>query len=232
MLFQPSSPAHRLPTSRHDRLKSKEDHAISRERSEVAWYQDRGQSINQSPTPTSDRVPTTDLNRVGVIPAQNTRYPSVRTASLAAPSNVCRVGIRPYESGWTDWIRVLSTSNGKVACHTINVIVITVQIHQSVLTFHRPIRPNRRSDTHTPANHPRHSSSQHEFTPTKFPQLVLRLLRQTRMRMRVRMRVCIALSHGRHRRCRSMGGGDIGGIDRIGMSRSVRMRINQMSQMG
>jgi hypothetical protein len=61
----------------------------------------------------------TDLMSVGANPLQNTRIPSALTALLAAVAMDIRPGTLPVESGCTDWIRVLRTSNGKVACEEI-----------------------------------------------------------------------------------------------------------------
>ena len=62
------------------------------------------------------RPSSTDLMSVGASPAQKTRTPSALTARLAAVKTDIRSGTLPETSGCTDWIRVLSTSSGKVAC--------------------------------------------------------------------------------------------------------------------
>lgn len=61
----------------------------------------------------------TDLMSVGANPLQNTRIPSALTALLAAVTIDIRPGTLPVESGCTDWIRVLRTSSGKVACEEV-----------------------------------------------------------------------------------------------------------------
>jgi hypothetical protein len=66
-----------------------------------------------------EMMANTDLMSVGANPLQNTRIPSALTALLAAVTMDIRPGTLPVESGCTDWIRVLRTSSGKVACEEV-----------------------------------------------------------------------------------------------------------------
>jgi hypothetical protein len=107
----------------------------------------------------------TDLMSVGANPLQNTRIPSALTALLAAVTIDIRPGTLPVESGCTDWIRVLRTSSGKVACEEVARLCRVrengvSQPRDSVMLSCEPTHGHRKVSimvnlTHRPGDHPR-----------------------------------------------------------------------------